>query len=136
MIDTETLMDLFAAFPRSHINHALEFVADPRANEWFRLEDCETRFDAERKVIQFLSRGAFKTEPYGTKKSNVAFHKKQLAGINKFCGTRFTPGDMELIYTYLGNGCHADICKRFIQSGYDMTILKALRAQREADHGE
>lgn len=53
MIDAETLRELFAAFPGSIINDSLEFIADTRASEWFRLEDCENRFDVERKVIQF-----------------------------------------------------------------------------------
>lgn len=78
-----------------------------------------------------MSRGAYKSKPYNNIRSNFAFNNKQLAGINKFCGTSFTLGDMELIYTNLGNGCNADLCERFIRSGYDLGILTAHRKQKE-----
>lgn len=136
MIDESVLMELFAAFPGSIINSQLEFVADTVAGEWFRLGDCQTRFDVERKVIQYLSRGAYKTSPYGSKSRNAALHDKQRSGINHFLGTRFSPDDIELIYTYLGNGCNAELCGRFIREGYNMGLLVARRAREEADHAE
>lgn len=58
-----------------------------------------------------------------TKKANTAFHQRQRKGVNTFLGTKFSESDMELIYTYLGNGCHADLCEQFIESGYDMQLL-------------
>ena len=134
MIDTETLSKLFAAFPNSSINASMEFIVDHPANEWFRLDDCSTRFDVEKKVIQYLSRGAYKTEPFYKKTQNDRLHKKLLDGINAFCGTSFSPADMELIYTYLGNGCHADVCDQFIRGGYSMEILRNFRESRLNGH--
>ena len=134
MVDTETLSKLFAAFPNSSINASMEFIADHPANQWFRLDDCSTRFDVEKKVIQYLSRGAYKTEPFYKKSQNDRLHKKMLNGLNAFCGTRFRPADMELIYTYLGNGCNAYLCDEFIRGGYNLEILRNFEESMRREH--
>ena len=43
--------------------------------------------------------------------------------INKLLGTNFTLEEMTDIYTYLGNGIEHDLCVKFVESGYDMTLL-------------
>lgn len=43
--------------------------------------------------------------------------------INKLLGTNFTWEEMADIYTYLGNGIKHDLCVKFVESGYDMTLL-------------
>ena len=111
-------------FPQSFINYQGEFIAHRYANEYFILDNCETETDVKLKVIAWFSRGAYKTMPYSTKKKNDEFHKFMLSGINKFLGTNFTEEDMELIYTYFGNGCNKDKCLEFIESKYDMQIVK------------
>ena len=45
-------------------------------------------------------------------------------GINKLLGTNFTLEEMTDIYTYLGNGIKHDLCVKFVESGYDMTIIQ------------
>ena len=52
------------------------------------------------------------------------FHKFMLDGINAFLNTNFTEDDMDLIYTYLGNDCNRKLCEDFVNSNYDMNILK------------
>ena len=47
-----------------------------------------------------------------------------LNGVNDFLGTDFTESDIEEIYTYLGNRCNHEKTVRFIESNYDMSILK------------
>ena len=49
---------------------------------------------------------------------------EHLDGINKLLDTKFTRDDMELIYTYLGNGIQHDLCLRFVASGYDLEIIR------------
>lgn len=110
-------------FPRSVINQNGEFIAHIKANEYFILRDCETELDVKCKVLEWFSRGAYKTEPYGNKQKNDEFHKFMRDGINQFLGTDFTEEDMEIIYTYLGNRCNHKKTIRFIENGYDIQVL-------------
>lgn len=124
MVGSEITLKLIHSFPRSFINGGLEFIAHKRANEYFRLEDCECEFDVKCKVLEWFSRGAYKTEPFDSYCENEKFHEFMLNGINKYLGTNFSYDDMEIIYTYLGNRCNHEKTEKFIESGYDMAVLK------------
>lgn len=115
---------LMLCFPRSFINHMGEFVAQEYANEYFNLDNCETEEDVKFKVLAYLSRGAYKSEPYYSQKKNNELHKFMLDGINRFLGTDFTEDDIGTIYTFFGNGCNKDMCYEFIRRGYDMKIFE------------
>lgn len=114
---------LMDCFPNSFINHNGEFIAHKKANEYFYLGNCETELDVKCKVLEWLSRGACKTEPYRTKKTNEQFHRFMLDGINKFLETGFTEEQMYTIYTYLGNSINHKKTIKFIESGYDFSVL-------------
>ena len=88
------------------------------------MEDCENEFDVKCKVLEWLSRGAYKTCPFNSNLKNERFHNFMLNGINDFLGTDFTENDIEEIYTYLGNRCNHEKTVKFINSGYDMSVLK------------
>lgn len=118
-----TIDRLIFCFPGSFVNLGNEFVAHRFSNQWFRLEDCENELDIQCKVLEFLSRSAYKTEPYRTNRKNDEFHKFMRDGINEFLGTSFTEEDMEPIYTYLGNRCNHKKTIAFIESGYNLSIL-------------
>ena len=120
---TDTEIKLMASFPKSFINQHGEFIAHERANEYFILKGCANDLDIKCKVLEWLSRGACKTEPYRTRKSNDAFHDFMLSGINKFLGTDFTQEDMYEIYTNLGNCVHHEKTIQFIESGYDFKTI-------------
>lgn len=124
MVDSNITKKLAGAFPRSFINSALEFIAHRTANEYFRLEDCETELDVKCKVLEWLSRGAFKTEPFYDDNKNKEFHKFMLNGINKFLGTNFDEEDIAVIYQELGNRVNHELTVEFVNSGYDMAVLK------------
>ncbi len=124
MVDSFVTKKLAKAFPKSFINGELEFIAHREANQYFRLEDCECEFDVKCKVLEWFSRGAYKTEPFYDYNKNEKFHKFMLDGINSFLGTTFSYEDMEIIYTYLGNRCNHTKTEKFIESGYDMEVLK------------
>lgn len=64
MVEQKVLKDLFRAFPNAIINRNIEFVADPdpRVNSYFRLDDCETRADVAAKLLEWMSREAYKSE--------------------------------------------------------------------------
>lgn len=124
MVDSLVTRKLAKAFPNSFINTALEFIAHKEANEYFRLEDCESEFDVKCKVLEWLSRGAYKTCPFHTKLKNERFHNFMLNGINDFLGTDFTTEDAAIIYQKLGNRVRHSLTEEFVNSGYDMDVLK------------
>ena len=124
MVDSIVTKKLARAFPNSFINTALEFIAHKEANEYFRLEDCENEFDVKCKVLEWLSRGAYKTCPFHTNLKNERFHNFMLNGINDFLGTDFTTEDMAIIYQRLGNRVRHSLTEEFVNSGYDMAVLK------------
>lgn len=126
MVETDVLQKLFRAFPNSIINHSLEFVADvnPRVNSYFRLSDCDSEEDVQAKVLEWLSRDAYKSTHYRTNKKNEEVHKYHLNGINSFLGTEFTPEDVAVIYQELGNCINHKKTLEFIRSGYKMALIK------------
>lgn len=126
MVKWDLLKKLMDCFPGSIINQKEEFIAHIRANEYFSLRNCETEFDLKCKVLEWFSRGVYKTEPYRRKDENARFHKFMLHGINEFLGTDFDSEDMEEIYTYLGNACNHKRTIQFVKSGYDMQALKQI----------
>mgnify|MGYP003289391851 CR=1 FL=1 len=123
MVDAIVTRKLAHAFPRSFINTNLEFIAHKTANEYFRLEDCKTEFDVKCKVLEWFSRGAYKTCPFDSDLKNERFHNFMLNGINDFLGTDFTEDDIETIYTYLGNRVNHPLTVAFISSNYNMALL-------------
>ncbi|MDF2881254.1 MAG: hypothetical protein K0R54_1811 [Clostridiaceae bacterium] len=121
---------LIEAFPDSFMNNKGEFIAHKRSNEYLVISDCKTPLDLECKVIEWLSRPAYKSEPFSQKWRNDRLHEFMLNGINNFLNTEFTSKDMELIYTYLGNACNHKLTVEFVTKDYDMTLLEKLRGQK------
>lgn len=123
MFDLNVAIRLMNCFPGSFINHNGEFIAHEKANEYFSLSTCGDEFDVKCKVLEWLSRAASKGEPFRTDKRNLAFQKFMLDGINGYLHTTFSHDDIDMIYTYLGNACNHKKTIRFIESGYDMSVL-------------
>ena len=125
MVDSLVTRKLGRAFPNSFINTNLEFIAHKEANEYFRLDECNNEFDIKCKVLEWLSRGAYKTCPFNTNLKNEKFHNFMLNCINDFLGTDFATEDMAIIYQKLGNRvCHS-LTEEFVNSGYDIKLLKS-----------
>lgn len=80
---------LLVSFPGSYINSRDEFIAHPRTNQYFLLADCMTPEDIQAKVLEWLSRAAFKTQPYSQEWRNDRFHNAMRVSINAFLGTAF-----------------------------------------------
>ena len=123
-VPAEALAKLYLAFPDSMINRNGEFIANVPANAYFILYNCETELDVKCKVLEWLSRPAYKSEPFNSDVKNARLHETMLNGINVFLGTSFTLEDMETIYTYLGNCCNHPRTLRFIESGYNVSMLE------------
>lgn len=117
-------LKLFDCFPDSFINHNGEFIAHRKANIYFKLESCKDELEVKCKVLEWFSRAAYKTEPFGSKKKNDEFHTFMLDGINDFLGTTFNTEDIEIIYSRLGNQVKRKLSIEFIESNYNLELLK------------
>lgn len=124
MVGVDMVVRLSRAFPGGFLNGQGEFIAHKKANEYFKLVDCETEFDVKCKVLEWLSRPAYKSTPFHRALDNTALHIFMLNGINNFLGTSFSVEDMEKIYTYIGGRVNHQKTIRFVESGYDMSVLK------------
>lgn len=107
---------LNAAFPLLFVNRQNELIINPKRNSYFRLDDVDTERELTAKILEWLSREAAKSiYPW-----SQAYH---LNGINSFLGTDFTREEMNEIYTYLGNAVNHEKTLRFIDSGFDLSVL-------------
>lgn len=97
--------------PNSILNTHLEFIADPhhRINSYFILANCNTEEDVIAKLLEWLSREAYKSQHFNSDARNKQVHKYHRDGINRFCGTDFSHDDMRIIYTHLGNRCNSHL---------------------------
>lgn len=123
-VPDEVVFELMNAFPGAFIYYNGEIIVHKKANSYFILKDCESRLDVQCKVLEWLSRDAYKSEPFQSAAKNLKFNAFILEGINTFLGTNFTYDDMEEIYTYLGNRCNHQRTLRFIESNYNVSMLK------------
>lgn len=121
-------------FPNSFINECNEFICLYTAdkvlvNSYFRLDNVSNELELKCKVLEYLSRPAFKGftyvgQPFRDRENGEEIYKYHLQGINQFLGTHFTTDDIETIYAELGNGINRELCIEFIEKGYDINILE------------
>lgn len=114
-----------AAFPAAFVNMYNELILIPKANTYIMLNQVRDEQDFKAAVLEDCSRNAFKG-------CSGKLRDEHLDGINKLLDTKFTKADMELIYTYLGNGIQHDLCLRFVESGYDLEVLREYDKKQEA----
>lgn len=124
-------LNLMNCFPYSFMNHEGEIIFYRKGNVFFNFSTCETKLEIRCKVIEFISRSAYKTPVYGSERKNKEFHKYMLKGINDYLNTNFDFDDMEIIYTYLGNGVNRPLTTAFIESGYDMGVIERYEESRK-----
>lgn len=115
---------LLRCFPGSFISERDEFIAHPRSNQYFILRDCKIPADVNAKVLEWLSRAAFKSQPYSQEWRNRRLHETMLVGINAFLSTNFSDRDMELIYTYMGNTVNHRLTLDFLDHDMDIEWLR------------
>lgn len=124
IINNQIIKRLITAFPGSFINDNVEFIADRRINSYFWLGDVPNETILKAKVIEYFSRPSFKGEYYRSQKKNQEIYDFHLQGLNEFLETDFTPEEIEDIYTKLGNGINRPLTLKFIESGYDMQVVR------------
>ncbi|HEY2492698.1 MAG TPA: hypothetical protein VGI33_07300 [Paenibacillus sp.] len=108
------------AFPKSFINNNNEIILNPRNNVYFRLEGVNTELEFKCKMFAWLSRPI-------AKGLNKYWWPLVLESFNEVLGTRFTKDEMYEIYDHLGNDVNRKLTVQFIESGYDMDILRRRR---------
>lgn len=116
--------ELMQLFNGSFINHNNELILIPSSNMYFCLGNVETLLDLKCKVIAWCSRHACKTMAYHTNWRNEKYQAGVREKINKFLGVDFSAEDWMFIYTYLGNDIRRELCEKFIESGYDLEVIK------------
>lgn len=114
-----------AAFPAAFVNMYNELILIPKANTYIMLNQVRDEQDFKAAVLEDCSRNAFKG-------CSRKLQDEHLDGINKLLDSKFTRDDIELIYTYLGNGIQHDLCLRFVASGYDLEVLREYDKKQEA----
>ena len=123
------LIKIMSAFPHSfikyYVNGGFEITLDQQNVLWFSLGEIESDIELKRRFISAVSR-CYKTEPYRTSKRNIEWQQKHISAFNKTLGTKFNADEIAYIYTYLGNGCNKPFAIKFIESGYDLNVLKKL----------
>lgn len=105
------------AFPKSFINHNKEIILEPRNNVFFRLDDVDSELDFKCKMFAWVSRPIAKS-------LNKYWSPRVLKSFNTVMKTNFTKDEMYAIYDRLGNDVNRKLTISFIESGYDMTILR------------
>lgn len=141
----EEIRKLIEAFGGGFLNTELEFVIchpvnpvsvaekgeyeghgkgrDIYSDRWFRTEDCKTKQDVQRKVLAWFSNGAC-DGCFGSEKVSAVIQNYIRRSINRYLGTSFSREDMELIYCKIGRGINEPLARRFIESNFDLEVLK------------
>lgn len=99
------------------INPLNELILIPKTNLYFCLKDVKTELDFKCKVLEWCSRDCIKgvTKNWQEETSNL---------VNHILDTNFTKEQLEAIYCRLGNCVNHDLTIKFIQSNYDLSLLK------------
>ena len=116
----------------SFINHNNEIILIPKFNVYTLLDDVETDDDFKVKMCEYFSRDCCCALRYSQTKRLDRYYQENTEAFNFICGTNFTVEQMEYIYTYFGGGIKHDLAKKFVRSGFDLSVIsKYLRKRGE-----
>ena len=104
-------------FYDAYINYNNELIVEPENNIYLVLKNASSDLAFKCQVLAWLSRPSCKG--IGT-----MWQKKILALVNDLLGTSFTKEEIQLVYGKLGNNINPDLSIAFIESGYDMKLIK------------
>lgn len=125
------LQRVFDCFPDGFLNRNFEFIVDRRANSYFSMNGVNDEADIGVRLLSSLSRDAYKSEPFATDRENRHFHARITSGLERWFQMSFSYDDLEMIYTYLGNGIRNDLARRFITEGKLDTRWLLLEVRKE-----
>lgn len=110
--------------PGSFINHNNELIMIPKFNVYTCLGDVETENDFKVKMCECFSRDCSYSLTYKMPKLHKEYYANNLAIFNKICGSSLTLEDIGEVYTRLGNCINRPLARKFVESGFDMNVLK------------
>lgn len=121
---TDEVFNMMICFPDSYVTAAGEVVLDNKRHMTFTVRGVETKEDIVYKLLEWCSRPIAKECPYSSEQRNREWRRSLLLGLNLYLDTKFTEGDMWVIYDRLGNKINHDLTVKFVESGFDMEVLK------------
>lgn len=121
MIDE--VFNVMKCFPGSYLNRFGELILSDKGNVYFIANGCETKRDLVCKLLERCSRPIAKGEPYRSEKRNKEWRESLLVGYNEYLQTNFTQEDMYWVYDRLGNAVNHELTLKFIDSGFDLSLL-------------
>lgn len=104
-------------FPKAFIYKDNELIIEPKNNIFFRIDNVNSDLELDCKMIEYLSRSACK----GLSDYWQRFMRR---GLNSWFKQNWSVDDLKLIYTYLGCGADRSLCIQFIESSFDLLLLK------------
>lgn len=107
----------------SYINHKNEIIIIPKFNVYTMLDDVQTDDDFKVKLCEWFSRDCCCALRYCYDKLLNKYYQENTYVFNAVCGTHFTIDEMRYIYTYLGNGIKHELAKKFVKSGFDLSVI-------------
>lgn len=121
----------------SYINHNNEIILIPKFNVYTLLDDVNTDEDFKVKLCEWFSRDCCCALRYSQKKRLDRYYQENTEAFNFICGTNFSVQQMEYIYTYLGNGIKHELAKKFVKSGFDLSVIgKFVRNRKKSEDTE
>ena len=126
MIDWEEIEKLMGAFVvhGCFINHRGEMILSKVGNVYFTISECKTRNDIVKKLLEWCSRPMAKGSPYSSETHNQNWRRSMILSLNNYLGTQFNGSDLWVIYDRLGNAVDRELTIQFINSDFDMEVLK------------
>lgn len=123
----EDLIQLLSCFPDSYIDHNGRFIAHEASQVGFNLQGIHSPTLLICCVLEQMSRLAAEGIPSRRIGRSDQFQRFMQNGINMFLNTEFSEIHLELIYRKLGNAMDRPLTLKFIESGYDLSILSQNR---------
>jgi len=114
------LKKILPFFPKAFIYEENEIIVEPKNNVYFRIDNISSTSEFDCKVLEYLARPSHKGM------SNY-WQSYFLRGLNSYFNQIWSKEDMSIIYTRLGGGCNRSLCRKFIQSDFDLEILAKRR---------
>ena len=121
---TDEIFNVMKCFPNTFVNSFGEVIISVKGNVYFTATNCKTKEDVICKLLEWCSRPMAKGEPYRSDERNIEWRNSLICGLNKYLGTNFTQDDMYWIYDKLGNGVDHELTVKFIESGYDLSLVR------------
>ena len=107
----------------SFINHNNEIILIPKFNVYTMLDDVQTDYDFKVKMCEWFSRDCCCALRYSQNKRLERYYQENTEAFNFISGTNFTTEQMKQIYIKLGNGIKHELAKKFVKSGFDLSVI-------------